>query len=622
VVFDNCEHLLDDCADWVDRLLSHCPHLTVLATSREALDVEGEQSWRVPSLSVPEAASAADIMRSEAVSLFIARAQAVNPDFALSDNDVSAVGEICRRLDGIPLAIEFAAARVAHLSVRQIADRLDDMFRLLTGGRRRVQRQQTLRAALDWSYDLLEDDERLLLARLAVFPGTFSLDAVEGVCFEGKAQPHRAIDTIASLVAKSLVMADQSGEDVRYRLLETVRAYAEEKLREAGESERVRNRHLDYYDAWIRDAPLVSNYFSAARGQAFEREIDNLRGALDWSLVQSRQDVTARMAGQMASLWTAGRPEEAHRWLLAALEGEAHLSRDDLVLVYATLTNCGFMRASGDLMGWSERAVEAAAGQLSGPLVVATALWGCSYSVVANAEHSAALAAESRRLGDEAIAMAAKLDEPAWGAFAHEFRADSELDLDNVGAGAAFYRGAIALWEASEPSNREILSRHGLCVSLHVLGDVEGALAAVNAMKTRGQLLTSLRGAWSGEAAALALAGAGDIDGARSEVSAMLDLVALPAFSGRRNSLLCVCAAVEAQAGEWSRASRLLAASVFADVDPGRAFLFQSPFTYAVYQHYRPLVRAALTADDAHRYREEGRQMSLDEAIAYARHGA
>ena len=167
LILDNCEHLLDGCAALADRLLAHCPRLSILATSREALQVEGEQAWRLPSLSLPD--DATNMSESEAVSLFAARARAASGSFELTPAEAPAVAEICRRLDGIPLAIEFAAARVTHLSPKQIAQKLDDRFRLLTGGRRQIQRQLTLQAALDWSYDLLDEAERILLRRLAVF---------------------------------------------------------------------------------------------------------------------------------------------------------------------------------------------------------------------------------------------------------------------------------------------------------------------------------------------------------------------------------------------------------------------------------------------------------------------
>src|SRR5579863_8000815 len=241
LVLDNCEHLLDAVAEIADAVLSGCPDVTLLATSREALDVEGEHSWRVPSLSLPAAGSVGD---SEAVTLFKARAEAARSDFALTSENAAAVAAICERLDGIPLAIEFAAARVAHLTPQEIAERLSDMFTLLSGGRRRrVQRQQTLQAALDWSYDLLSEPERILLRRLAVFPGSFDLASAEEICSDGSITGPRVLDLLGSLVAKSLVRPEDAHGRTRYRLIETVRLYAAEKLREAGEADELRSRH-------------------------------------------------------------------------------------------------------------------------------------------------------------------------------------------------------------------------------------------------------------------------------------------------------------------------------------------------------------------------------------------
>jgi len=216
LLVDNCEHLVDTVAGLVDRIFAGCPDVILMATSREVLGVEGEQIVPVPSLAVPDDPSEAE--GADAVLLFTERAKAVKSSFALGPESRAAVVEICRRLDGIPLAIEFAAARVAHLSPQQIADRLEDRFRLLTGGRRRIQRQQTLAAALDWSHDLLDEEERTLFRRLAVFAGGFSLEAAEAICTGNGIPAESVLDRLGSLVAKSLVTAGEEGRgDARYR---------------------------------------------------------------------------------------------------------------------------------------------------------------------------------------------------------------------------------------------------------------------------------------------------------------------------------------------------------------------------------------------------------------------
>ena len=240
VVLDNCEHLLDACAALMVALLEACPGLTLLATSREPIGVAGEVSWRVPSLSLAD----------EAVELFTDRARRARSDFEISDDNAATVAEICQRLDGVPLAIELAAARVRALSLAEILDSLHDRFRLLTGGARTaVRRQQTLRASVDWSHALLTEPERVLFRRLAVFLGGFDLDAAQAVAGGGEVQRYQVLDQLSLLVDKSLVVAEDSRGRTRYRLLETVRQYALEKLGESGEADAVRARHRDYYTA-------------------------------------------------------------------------------------------------------------------------------------------------------------------------------------------------------------------------------------------------------------------------------------------------------------------------------------------------------------------------------------
>ena len=302
VVLDNCEHLLDASAELLVALLGGAPGLTVLATSREPIGVAGEVSWRVPSLSLAE----------EAIELFVDRARRARPDFAVDDDNAPAVGEICRRLDGMPLAIELAAARVRALSVAEILEGLRDRFRLLTGGARTaVRRQQTLRASVDWSHALLSEPERVLFRRLAVFLGGFDLNAAQAVAGGGDVQPYQVLDQLTLLVDKSLVVADDRGGRTRYRLLETVRQYALEKLSESGEADAVRARHRDYYTsmAALLDAPAGSDY--EQRIEQAEIEIDNLRAAFGWSREHSDFELALVLASSLQPLWgTRGRLRE------------------------------------------------------------------------------------------------------------------------------------------------------------------------------------------------------------------------------------------------------------------------------------------------------------------------
>jgi predicted ATPase len=256
LILDNCEHMVDACATMADTLLHVCPGLKILASSREPLGIAGEVPFRLPSLSIPDIHHLPPtqmLLQYEAVRLFIERATTALSTFTVTDDNAPALAQVCHRLDGIPLAIELAAARVRMLSVEQIATRLDDCFRLLTGGSRTaLPRLQTLRALIDWSYNLLSASERLLLRRLSVFMGGWTLEAAEAVCastgVEPQVRPEEILDTLTSLVNKSLAMVvREQDQEPRYLLLETILQYVLEKLSESGEAEPIRNQHLGYF---------------------------------------------------------------------------------------------------------------------------------------------------------------------------------------------------------------------------------------------------------------------------------------------------------------------------------------------------------------------------------------
>lgn len=312
MVLDNCEHLLDASAELITALLSGCPGLTLLATSREPIGVPGEVSWRVPSLSLAD----------EAVELFADRARRTKPEFRVTADNADTVTEICRRLDGLPLAIELAAARVRALSPTEILDSLHDQFRLLTGGARTaVRRQQTLRASVDWSHALLSEPEQVLFRRLAVFFGGFDLDAAQALASEaGGMERYQVLDQLTLLVDKSLVVVDDSRRGTRYRLLETVRQYAQEKLHESREGHEVRTRHRDHYTALatLIDAPTGAD--QERRIDWAESEIDNLRTAFAWSREILDTESALILASSLQPLWlTRGRIQEGLNWLGAAL---------------------------------------------------------------------------------------------------------------------------------------------------------------------------------------------------------------------------------------------------------------------------------------------------------------
>lgn len=319
LVVDNCEHLVDACATVAETLLQTCPHLVVLATSREALGVMSETAWLVPAMSP-----------TEAVQLFVDRAQSSLPSFTLTEANRPAVEEICRRLDGIPLAIEFAAARVRVLPPEQIARRLDDAFRLLSSGNRTAMpRHRTLRATMEWSHALLGAREQALLRRLSVFAGSFSLDAAEAVCEGTMLEADDILDGIAALVDKSLLVLVTSEGEARYRLLETVRQYGLERLAEADEQARFAHRHAEYFLSLLEGPGLhvYEGELSATQLARLAEEDDNLRAAMAWAIAEpSRAEHALRLADGLFWYWygssmafPGGQYREGRRFVEAAL---------------------------------------------------------------------------------------------------------------------------------------------------------------------------------------------------------------------------------------------------------------------------------------------------------------
>jgi predicted ATPase/class 3 adenylate cyclase len=335
LLLDNAEHLIAPCAELTEALLRSCPHLRILVTSRERLSIIGEFTYRVPSLSAPdpthqEAPEA--LARYESVRLFVERASSVNPAFTLTNANTPALVQLCARLDGIPLALELAAARTRSLSVSEINQRLDDRFRLLTsGGRTAVPRQQTLRAAIDWSYDLLKPQERVLLRRLAIFAGGWTLAAAEQVCCGAGApgeviESWEVLDLLASLVDKSLVVAKWPSAVTRYYMLETVREYAREKLLESGEQLCAGGRHADFFLRYAEEGrPQLGGPEQAHYVEAFEAEHGNLRQALTYFTDSANEPEVSQCGLRLGAAlqdfwWLRGHLGEGRKWLSQLLE--------------------------------------------------------------------------------------------------------------------------------------------------------------------------------------------------------------------------------------------------------------------------------------------------------------
>jgi predicted ATPase/DNA-binding winged helix-turn-helix (wHTH) protein len=322
LVLDNAEHLIEPCAQLAESLLQRCGRLVVLATSRERLRITGEQTYRVPSLSVPDEESDTtpeSIAAFESARLFIERARLQQPNFAITTQNSAAVASICRRLDGIALALELAAPRVRTLPVEELSRHLDRRFEVLTeGSRTALPRHRTLRALIDWSYDLLSDAEQAMLRRLSVFSGGWRLEAVAQICSGDDVQGTEMLDLLTSLVDKNLVLAEASAGPTRYGLLETVRDYARGRLTESGEEERVKRRHLECYVKLVEE---VLEGLRGAQQQAgldrLETEHDNLRSALAWCATPGGDAVAGlRLVGTLAWFWSVrGYLGEGRDWL-------------------------------------------------------------------------------------------------------------------------------------------------------------------------------------------------------------------------------------------------------------------------------------------------------------------
>jgi predicted ATPase/DNA-binding CsgD family transcriptional regulator len=574
VVLDNCEHLLDASAELVVALLGAAPGLTVLATSREPIGVAGEVSWRVPSLSLAH----------EAIELFIDRARRARPDFRMTDDDTTTVTEICRRLDGMPLAIELAAARVRALSLAEILEGLRDRFRLLTGGARTaVRRQQTLRASVDWSHALLTEPERVLFRRLAAFLGGFDLAAAQAVAGGGELQPYQVLDLLTLLVDKSLVVADDSGGRTRYRLLETVRQYALEKLGESGEADAVRARHRDHYTSLAAplDAPAGRDY--EQRIEQAEIEIDNLRAAFGWSRENSDNELALALASSLQPLWQArSHIREGLAWFDAALADldahhpgvapavRARALADQALLAYVAI--------AADSRDQAQQAL-AIAREVDDPALLARALTACCLiAVFTDPEVARAYFAEAiglvRALDDrwrlsellawQALGAAVVAGDPIAGrAAAEEGRDLADAIGDRYGSRRCrFSLGTAQMWEGD-------LAGAATQFSV-VAAEAEAAhdeIRRVHSLAYQGVAL-----AWQGDTGAAWTAADAAVESA-AELAAMSAGIAYAAFATVALAAGDAATAQDASEAAWPHLSALPAAAGMQRVDAAQAAL-------------------------------------------------
>jgi predicted ATPase/DNA-binding CsgD family transcriptional regulator len=455
LVLDNCEHLLGACAALVDSLLRACPRLQILATSREALGISGETTFPVPALTLPEPEATPvgagppvdDVLASEAGRLFADRAQAVLPTFRVAENNAAALALVCRRLDGIPLALELAAARVTALTPAQLAHRLDDCFRLLSVGRRTaLPRQQTLRATLDWSHALLSEPECQLLRRLSVFAGAWTLEAAEEVCAGDGLTAAEILPLLVQLVEKSLVVAEEQDGVAGYRLLQTVRQYGAEKLREAGEEAALRDRHLAWCAAVAEQAeePLWSPDQVAWFARLKAKE-DNLRAALEWSTRSIRSPRAPARPEQGAATVEAGLRLGGALWHFWNLRG--HLSEG---------------RA---------RVLELLATGLGGPAARAKALHAAAYLTFVQGDPH-----EAMRLAEEAVSLGRQVVHPFILASALSGVATGMLMSGDPSRATALCEEGLAVCRQAGERRGMYYSLYGLAEAARSQGDAERAI--------------------------------------------------------------------------------------------------------------------------------------------------
>ena len=450
VVLDNCEHLVEGCAEMVRTLSSACPQLHVLATSRVPLVVEGEATFVLTGLPVPDpdASSASTVAAAGAARLFEVRARQVAADFRIGTDNASAVADICRRLDGIPLAIELAAARTRVLAPDQIAAGLSDRFRLLAGGvRGGSPRQRTLEASLDWSYDLLDDVQRLALARLSVFAGSLELDAAEALIAGKGVERSDVLDLVARLVEHSLLQVVQLQGSARYRLLETVRVYARQRLPELDDPDRVRDRHLEFHVGLVRRAQAgLAGGRPAPWVARLAADLDDLRAAMDWATESRDLRALVDLTEPIVRFWfERGQSREVHRRLhdAADAQGAPDHERARTLITAAALALAGSEAASA--YESASRAVDAArAGDADRPLAV-----GLGQRAYSGARSALSTSEQVDADVEQALQHAERCEDASTRAYVLAFAGGARFCAHSIDAGCRLFEQAVEVCETS-----------------------------------------------------------------------------------------------------------------------------------------------------------------------------
>jgi non-specific serine/threonine protein kinase len=633
LILDNCEHLIGACAQLAHHLLSHASELCLLATSREPLAIAGETIYPVHGLAWPSLAAETArnrlssrepraVLQYDAVRLFVERAGAISPRFTITADNALAIVEICRRLDGIPLALELASARVNVLTVQQIAARLDDWFAFLTSGPRtaRVPHHHTLRAAIDWSYTLLAAEEQTLLRRLGVFADGFTLDTAEAVYSGEGIAAGRVLDVLSSLVDKSLVVAETTSRaQARYRLLETIREYALEQLDAAGEAGRLRHRHLDLFLARAEEAaPKLFDAYQQLWLNWLEGEHDNLRAALAWAIESGRIEAGLRIAVALTRFWEIrGYVQEGLAWferlLTQADEGISVVVRASALTFAAFLAD--FLGHASATMAYGREAVTLAeaAGDAGKP-ILGLALGG--------------LVASAREAGDyhTAFTIAERsvqlFRDSSWPSF---YLGMSLLVQGGLAVELDYYDTARAALDESLMLAREAGDAFRIAHTLNTFGDLARCERQYAAAQTAyEQSVTLLRdlGATCDLAAPLRNLGhtclhLGDIGRAHALFTESLAAYQVQQHPRGMAECLIGFAATAVVRGSPAAGVRLLAAAIAINAQHAKS---SWAATRMEYEHYLALARAQLTEAEFQAEQAAGRGLSLEQAIAYAQH--
>jgi predicted ATPase/DNA-binding XRE family transcriptional regulator len=618
LVLDNCEHLIEACAHLADTLLRACPGLQILATSREALGMTSEVSRRVASLATPPLdplPSVEQLVEYAAVHLFVERANAVRSDFVVTNRNAAAVARICHRLDGIPLALELAAARVRGLSVEDLAARLDDRFRLLTGGNRTaLPRQQTLKATIDWSFELLSGVERALFARLSVFAGDWTLEAAEAVCGGNGIEQEEVLDLLLHLVEKSLVGAEEDTAGTRrYRLLETLRQYGREQLLASGQAEAAYNQHAAHYLALAEQSEL--ELFQAAWMRRLAVEQDDYRAALEWLVGRGEIDRAMRLTGVLWRFWEVrGHLREGRQRLaeLLALPGASvpSLARAKVLDGSGVLALYQYDIPTARAMFKQSLALYRQHQDHGGTAWVLIHLgWLCQDTGRYKA---------GRRFLRESLALCQQIDERRGIARCQTILGTLALQEGDLTTARALHEKAVAL-------NREVGDTWGTAWALNLLGidllelleigqaDAQSAHAVLQESLTMWQELGELRhqayanahlgvvAIWQGDL----LSGRARLDQSLSTFAELGDLVGIV-------QTFPMYAKLFAAQGHYERVVRVLGA-MSAPFRP----MVGIPLRSSVERHLVS-ARAALGPEVVSVAWSEGQAMSLDQAVAYA----